>query len=203
MRYTDEQLKDFARQVIEHDASNPDFMGIAEQFEDEWTDLPADEFEQVHRRVHDLACSATITVTWDEPTAPAPADVDHAPYIAAVADALDRVTWLNVTYWHAGDPAPRGGYIEVDVVGRSLPLGLGWDEEHGWICGRVADGGMSNPMDMGLDLVASPQEVVQAVRLRLVLPAEPGRYRDADELDPELERALAAYLRDGNGPTDG
>lgn len=64
--FTDEQLRAFARQVIESAASDPDFMGVGERFEDEWAHLSSGEFDEVQERVHDLACSATVTVSWPD-----------------------------------------------------------------------------------------------------------------------------------------
>lgn len=64
MKYTDEELKGFARKVIEADIENPDFMGVGEQFEDEWAHLDEDEFHQVQLDVHNLACAATVTVSF-------------------------------------------------------------------------------------------------------------------------------------------
>lgn len=69
VRYTDQQLRDFARKVVEVDTQDPDFIGVSEQFEEEWADLPQDEFEEVHSKVHSLACNAVVTVTFPgEPT---------------------------------------------------------------------------------------------------------------------------------------
>ena len=66
MKYSNEQLKDFARKVIEECASDPDYMGVGEQFEETWADLTPDEFDDVQSRVHDLACNAIVTVSWPD-----------------------------------------------------------------------------------------------------------------------------------------
>ena len=64
MTYTDEQLRDFARKVIEVDVQDPDFIGVGEQFEEEWAHLSPDEFDEVRSKVHSLACSAVVDVTF-------------------------------------------------------------------------------------------------------------------------------------------
>jgi hypothetical protein len=66
VKYTTEQLKNWARKFIEECAADLDYMGVGEQFEDEWADLPEDEFGKVQRAVHDLACAATVTVSWPD-----------------------------------------------------------------------------------------------------------------------------------------
>jgi len=64
--FTDQQLRDFARRVVESCTEDIDFMGVGEQFENEWSGLPMEEFDDVQRRVHDLASSATVTVSWPD-----------------------------------------------------------------------------------------------------------------------------------------
>lgn len=58
--------RDLARQVVLSQLDDIDYMGVGEQFEDQWADLTPEEFEAVQRRVHDLATSATVTVTWPD-----------------------------------------------------------------------------------------------------------------------------------------
>lgn len=59
-----------ARAVIECAAEDIDFVGVAEQHEDAWSHLAPEHERLIHLRVHDLATSATITVSWpDEPPA--------------------------------------------------------------------------------------------------------------------------------------
>lgn len=71
--FTNDQLRDFARRVIESATEDPDFAGVAEQLGDEWDHLAEDEFDRVHRAVHDLARAATVSVTWP---CEEPADAD-------------------------------------------------------------------------------------------------------------------------------
>ena len=82
MRYTDEQLRTFARQIVQADVEDPDFIGVAEAFDEEWTDLPSDEFDEVHRAVYDLACSAVATITF-------PGEETEADRLARQVLALD------------------------------------------------------------------------------------------------------------------
>ncbi|WP_433330079.1 hypothetical protein [Spirillospora sp. CA-294931] len=65
-RYTEEELREFARQVIESKTEDPDFIGVAEQFEEEWADLDEAALDEVHRKVYDLACAASVTVFWPD-----------------------------------------------------------------------------------------------------------------------------------------
>lgn len=59
-----------ARAVIETATEDIDFMGVAEQHDDAWSHLAPEHEHLIHLRVHDLATSATVTVTWpDEPPA--------------------------------------------------------------------------------------------------------------------------------------
>jgi hypothetical protein len=87
MTYTDEQLRDFARKVIEVDVQDPDFMGVGEQFEDEWADLTQEEFDEVRSKVHSLACSAIVTVTFPGE----PSERDRRSERARAVEALGDV----------------------------------------------------------------------------------------------------------------
>lgn len=55
-----------ARQVILSSAEDIDYCGIGEQFGDDWKAEGLTEAERDARQhhVHDLATSATVTVTW-------------------------------------------------------------------------------------------------------------------------------------------
>jgi hypothetical protein len=55
---------EYARRYVISDTEDPDFGGVGEMFEDEWKGLTLAEFDARMRRVHDLACSATVTVSW-------------------------------------------------------------------------------------------------------------------------------------------
>ncbi|WP_141576081.1 hypothetical protein [Actinomadura sp. WMMA1423] len=68
MKYTDEQLKDWARKYVVEAASELDFVGVGEMFEEDWEpfDLDFDATQDLMRKVHDLACAATVTVTWPD-----------------------------------------------------------------------------------------------------------------------------------------
>ncbi|WP_242892600.1 hypothetical protein [Actinomadura litoris] len=66
MKYTDEQLKDFARRVIQDRAADIDFGYVGEMFMEEWADVPEDEFDKVKTAVHDLTMSAAVAVSWPD-----------------------------------------------------------------------------------------------------------------------------------------
>lgn len=67
------QEYEWAYRVVVNCTEDPDFMGVAEMLGDEWADLDEEAFDKRHRLVHDLACKATVTVSWpDEPAPEAP-----------------------------------------------------------------------------------------------------------------------------------
>lgn len=64
--FTDEELRQFARETILSATEDIDFMGIAEQHETAWSHLSGEEEERVHRQVDKLVSSAQITVSWPD-----------------------------------------------------------------------------------------------------------------------------------------
>lgn len=71
MKYTEQQLKDWARQFVLDRAEDLDFGYVGEMFEEEWDPITPDfdAFQALARQVHDLACAAVVTVRHpDEPT---------------------------------------------------------------------------------------------------------------------------------------
>jgi hypothetical protein len=62
--YSDQELRVFAGRVIMSKIDDVDFVGVAEQFEDEWETLGAEQHDTVHRLVFDLVHSAAVRVTW-------------------------------------------------------------------------------------------------------------------------------------------
>ena len=66
------QEYEWARRVVLSACEDPDFMGVAEMLGDEWADLDEDAFDKRHLLVHDLACKATVTVSWPDEHKPHP-----------------------------------------------------------------------------------------------------------------------------------
>lgn len=101
---------EWARRVVLSEVEDPDFMGVAEMLGDEWADLDEDAFDKRHRLVHDLACKATVTVSWpDEPAQEAGQDGDSGMSSFKPGDIVDisitgvRVVdhtgpWVKVAY---------------------------------------------------------------------------------------------------------
>lgn len=65
--YTAEEYAE-ARQVVSNATEDIDYMGVGEQFEDKWSGegLTNDQWDARQKRVHDLAESATVTVSWPD-----------------------------------------------------------------------------------------------------------------------------------------
>lgn len=57
---------EWARKVVLSHAEDVGFMSVGDQLGDEWGDLSEDEWDERQTRVHDLALSATVTVSWDD-----------------------------------------------------------------------------------------------------------------------------------------
>ncbi|MFF4949759.1 DUF6292 family protein [Streptomyces chattanoogensis] len=133
--------------------------------------------------------------------------VPHAPYINAVADALDAAG-LTVADWNADDNDPRDAYIEFDraitapAYGAETEVSLLWTEEKGWMVGwgdedSVPQNGLDWVIDLFTGVLPTPDEMVAEAREVVTKIPRPqggpyGRYRDSGD-DDDFEPQLAQY----------
>ncbi|ARF56631.1 DUF6292 family protein [Streptomyces gilvosporeus] len=135
--------------------------------------------------------------------------VPHAPYIKAVADALDT-DGLTVADWNADDNDPRDAYIEFErsvtsaAYGADTEVSLLWMEERGWMVGwgnadTVSQQGLDWVIDLFTGVLPTPEEMVAEARTVVAKIPGPqggpyGRYRDSCD-DDGFEPELAQYAR--------
>ncbi|MGW9427490.1 DUF6292 family protein [Streptomyces decoyicus] len=133
--------------------------------------------------------------------------VSHAPYIKAVADALDAAS-LTVADWNADDNDPRDAYIEFErsvtaaAYDADTEVNLLWTEEKGWMVGwGEADShtGLDWVIDLFPGVLPTPEDMVTEARAVVAkIPAPQsgpsGRYRDSGD-DDDFETQLAHYAR--------
>ncbi|PJN37959.1 hypothetical protein CG747_26075 [Streptomyces sp. CB02959] len=135
--------------------------------------------------------------------------VSHAPYIEAVAEALDAAG-LTVADCNADDNDPRDAYIEFDraittpAYGDDTEVNLLWREDRGWMVGwgdadSVSQSGLDWIVDLFCGVLPTPDEMVAEARTVVAKIPGPqggpyGRYRDSGD-DDGLDAQLATYHR--------
>lgn len=151
-----------------------------------------------------------------------PRRTTHAPYIRAVAEALEAAG-IPVADWRADDRVPRDGWIPLDLVrqvrlhGRPVwdhdQAGVGWDEDHGWYLLTVDDPygrSVRTTRDLAVPRLAGPRSVARATARQAGLagpdgPDERGRDFPAHRCarpDPAFEAALLRYAQVARSPVD-
>ncbi|MFC5744766.1 hypothetical protein [Actinomadura rugatobispora] len=109
MKFTDEQLRDFARKVVLSCTEDIDYMGVGEKFGHNWAHLSEQEFDDVQSRVHDLATSSTVTVSW-------PGDQDADAEVKRLRAEVEQLTKRAEFAEAAHDQRLQ----EVDALTRAL-----------------------------------------------------------------------------------
>ncbi|PNE41604.1 DUF6292 family protein [Streptomyces noursei] len=138
--------------------------------------------------------------------------VSHAPYIEAIAAALDAAG-LTVADWGGSDNDPRDAYIEFDrtitapTYGDDTEVNLLWREDRGWMVGwgdadSVSQSGLDWVIDLFCGVLPTPEEMVTEARTVVAKIPSPqggpyGRYRDTGD-DDGFEAELAQYAKNTN-----
>lgn len=133
--------------------------------------------------------------------------VSHAPYIEAIANALDAAG-LTVADWNADDNDPRDAYIEfarqitAPAYDEDTEVNLLWREDRGWMVGwgnADSHNGLDWVVDLFCGVLPTPEEMVTEARTVVAKIPRPqgtpyGRYRDTGD-DDGLDTQLATYHR--------
>jgi hypothetical protein len=123
---------EWARRVVISQTEDPDFLGVGEMLEDDWKGLDEKTRDEVHERVHDLACSAKVTVSWPhEPPPDERQSVEATPTIREelaeaahlVAPLYDACGWGWVDQETRELRVPAAADIALELINRLSDLG--------------------------------------------------------------------------------